>query len=213
MNLKVRHNQQLLLEGKDDMHVVLALCSKFSVDENFDIIDCGGNTELIKEIPVRLKQSNIKTIGIVIDADSHLKQRWESTKKALENMSFEVPEHIPENGLIAQNATTKVRIGVWVMPNNRANGMLEDFIEFLVPDNDKLLPIVHSTLEDIERKDLNAYNVIHRSKAVIHTWLSWQEDPGSPMGQAITKKYLDTDRETCLTFVNWLKLLFAADKG
>jgi len=94
------------------------------------------------------------------------------------------------------------------MPNNNLNGMLEDFISFLVPKEDKLLPIVHSTLDDIEKKKLNKYAPIHKSKAVIHSWLSWQEDHGIPMGLGITKRYLSTDEETCSLLVKWLDELF-----
>jgi hypothetical protein len=94
------------------------------------------------------------------------------------------------------------------MPNNNLNGMLEDFISFLVPQDDKLLPIVNTTLHDLEEKKLNKYKINHKSKAVIHSWLYWQEEPGTPMGLAITKRYLSTDQEICQRLVNWLKELF-----
>lgn len=93
------------------------------------------------------------------------------------------------------------------MPNNKLDGMLEDFIKFLVPENDKLLPIAKNTLANIEQQKLNNYAKIHHSKALIHTWLSWQEYP-VPMGLGITKRYLTTDEETCQLLVNWLKKLF-----
>ena len=87
--------------------------------------------------------------------------------------------------------------------------MLEDFIKFLIPQDDELLPIAEDVLtNNIEAKGLNRYKELHRPKALIHTWLAWQEEPGSPMGQAITKKYLQ-DTETCQLFVSWLKKIFA----
>ena len=95
------------------------------------------------------------------------------------------------------------------MPNNNENGILEDFISFLVPKEDKILPIVNDTLTNIENQGLNQYALIHKSKATIHTWLSLQSDPGTPMGLGITKRYLTTDEETCLKLVNWLKELYS----
>ena len=86
--------------------------------------------------------------------------------------------------------------------------MLEDFIAFLVPSDDLLLPIVRENLNDIERKNLNKYNLIHKSKAEIHSWLSLQEEPGTPFGSSITKRYLTTDEETCLKLIKWLSDLF-----
>jgi hypothetical protein len=47
------------------------------------------------------------------------------------------------------------------------------------------------------------------SKANIHTWLAWQEEPGKPMGQAITAKYLNPKSKQAELFVNWLRALFA----
>lgn len=206
MRVKEKHNQKLLLEGSDDQHVIWALCEKYSITESFDVIDCEGITKLIDQIPIRFKQSNIETVGIIIDADSNIKNRWISIKSTLELLGFDLPIEIPIEGLISKK--NNVTIGVWIMPNNNLNGMLEDFISFLVPDEDKLLPIVTSTLNDIESKKLNSYPLIHKSKAIIHTWLSWQEDPGTPMGLSITKKYLNTNVQTCEKLINWLDNLF-----
>jgi len=86
--------------------------------------------------------------------------------------------------------------------------MLEDFISFLVPHDDKLWPIVTLNLENIEKEQLNKYSLIHRSKAAIHSWLALQEDPGTPIGLSITKKYLTTDEETCSQLINWISKLF-----
>ena len=94
------------------------------------------------------------------------------------------------------------------MPSNNINGMLEDFVSFLVPQDDELLPIVDTILNKIENEKLNKYSLIHKSKARIHSWLSWQEDPGTPMGLSITKRYLTTDNESCRQLIIWLQKLF-----
>lgn len=94
------------------------------------------------------------------------------------------------------------------MPDNNNNGILEDFVAFLIPTGDKLLPEVDSALKNIEKKGLNMYKSIHHSKARIHTWLAWQEDPGTPMGAAVTKKYLTTTPPICKKFVDWLNALY-----
>jgi hypothetical protein len=112
----------------------------------------------------------------------------------------------PDGLLLTQTGLPK--FGVWIMPDNQTNGMLEYFIKFLIPDKDELLPIANDTLNQIEHKSLNKYKNLHRPKALIHTWLAWQEEPGSPMGSAITKRYLDTSSEICDKFVKWLSELF-----
>jgi hypothetical protein len=206
MRVNEKYDRKLLVEGNDDQHVIWALCEKFNISEVFDIIDCGGINNLYESIPIRFKQANIKTIGIIIDADINLSDRWKSVKNLLSNQGFGVPDNLPDEGLILSNRNVKV--GVWIMPNNNITGMLEDFISFLVPQNDKLLPIVDDTLDIIESKRLNKYLPTHRSKARIHSWLSWQEEPGTPLGLSITKRYLTTDQECCNLLINWLQKLF-----
>ncbi|HST61263.1 MAG TPA: DUF3226 domain-containing protein, partial [Longimicrobium sp.] len=51
------------------------------------------------------------------------------------------------------------------------------------------------------------FSPVHRSKALIHTWLAWQEQPGSPMGQAIGKRDLDAQAPQAQRFVAWLQRL------
>lgn len=189
-----KRNKQLLVEGNDDKHVILALCQKFTLPQVFDVENCEGMDNVFQSISVRFK-SGIETIGIIIDADIDINKRWLSVKNLLSNQGFTMPENLPTEGLVLSKGD--VKIGVWMMPNNNTNGMLEDFISFLVPQNDELLPIVDTTLNEIENRGLNKYLPIHRSKARIHSWLSWQENPGTPLGQSIPKKYLTTDNEKC----------------
>ncbi len=214
MKIQEKFFKKLLVEGNDDQHVIWALCEKNKLKENFDVIDCGGIEKLNNEIEVRLKSTDIldfDTLGIIIDADSDINKRWSTLKKMLIQKGFNLTNELPPSGLVYKNAE-EVKIGIWIMPNNNLNGMLEDFIRFLVPKDDLLLPIANETLEQIEKQNLNQYNTIHKSKTLIHTWLAWQEDPGTPMGLSITKKYLTTDEETCNKFVNWLKELFKPEE-
>jgi hypothetical protein len=209
-------NSLLLVEGNDDFHVIHSLCKQFNISVrnlenpkggNFSVKDCKGVTELLEQIPVLFKSSNqLTSVGVIIDADIDLQSRWESVKNILLKEGFDLPKDLPENGLIIKKGILKA--GVWIMPNNNLNGMLEDFISFLVPQDDKLLPIIKTTLEGLEANNLNKYSLTHKSKALIHSWLSIQEEPGTPLGQGITKRYLSTDEETCKHLVNWINELF-----
>ena len=206
MKMSEKYSKKLLVEGKDDQHVIWALCEKFHIPEVFDVTDCEGIDNLCESIPVRFKQAGIETVGIIIDADVDINNRWLRIRNLLSTQGFEVPEDLLNEGLILSNGNVKV--GVWIMPNNKTDGMLEDFISFLVPQNDELLSVVDDTLNEIESKNLNKYLPIHKSKARIHSWLSWQEDPGTPMGLSITKKYLTTDNGNCQQLIKWLQKLF-----
>ena len=202
----------LLVEGNDDLHVIAALCQKFQIAHNFHIEDCKGVSNLLHGLPVRLKGSGeIHTMGIVIDADLDLISRWNEIKNILKNSGkySVIPEEFPKGGLILYpDDSDDIKVGVWIMPNNEVNGMLEDFISFLIPEYDELMKPVNVALDSIETQGINRYANIHRSKAYMHTWLAWQEDPGTPMGLAITKKYLSTHSQICNLFVDWIKGMF-----
>ena len=94
------------------------------------------------------------------------------------------------------------------MPNNQDPGMIEDFIRFLVPEGDERLALAKETIDALEARSLQQYIPNHRAKALIHTWLAWQNNPGTPLGQAITKRYLTTDTDLCQQFATWLNRLF-----
>lgn len=207
METEKTFNQKLLIEGNDDLHVVKSLCVYYKVKESFEVVDTKGINKLIETLPVRFKAADIVTIGIVVDADTDLTTRWQTVRDILLNQGFNVPDTIPNEGLIVE--ANGIRAGVWIMPNNTLPGMLEDFAAFLIPEGDMLKAKANQTLNEIEAEGLNGYTApLHRAKAHIHTWLAWQEDPGTPMGLAITKKYLNAENEHAGQFVNWLNRLF-----
>ena len=204
--------QTLFVEGNDDLHLICNICKVFDVAKTFKVEDSKGVTKLLEGLPVRLKGSGeTKTIGVVVDADVSIKSRWQQIRDILvkSNLYADIPEMCPTSGLILTPINRDdIKIGIWIMPDNNSSGMLEDFAAFLIPDQDRLLPEVDKALANIESKGLNEYNPIHHSKARIHTWLAWQEDPGTPMGLAITKKYLTVTPHICQAFVDWLNNLF-----
>jgi hypothetical protein len=208
MKEKLSPNNILLVEGIDDEHAMYGLFQKYNIPDVFSVENCKGIDKLLRGINTRLKSEDIQKLGIVIDADQDIAARWTSLKTIFAKSNFVLPNELPSEGLtLEQNS---IKIGIWIMPDNNVNGMLEDFTKFLIPDDDNLLPIVERTLNHIEADNLNKYNKhLHKSKALIHTWLAWQEDPGTPQGLAITKKYLTTEnKELSDRFIGWIKRLF-----
>ena len=202
-----KFKKKLLVEGSDDQHVVWALCKRFNIMENFDVIDSKGVDKLLEQIPTRLKESDISTLGVIVDADTDLSGRWNELRRIFSVKGFQLPEELPYNGLVVSE-TDKPSIGIWIMPNNNLNGILEDFLAFLVHTDDCLLSNIKDHLCNLEKKELSKYKLKDTSKALIHSWLAVQEDPGTPLGLSITKRYLTTDETTCSVFIDWMKELF-----
>lgn len=95
------------------------------------------------------------------------------------------------------------------MPDNTVAGMLEDFVAALVPDGDQVMPAAKEAVANAVAIPA-PFKGIHIAKAEIHTWLAWQDEPGTPLGLAITKKYLNPEAESAASFLKWLHDLFDA---
>lgn len=205
---------KLLVEGNEDKWMVIALRERQGLLENFDVIDCHCVEKAKKEFQVRLKSTNnTRKIGIIIDADTHPQDRWQSLRNILvRSRKYDpvlIPERIPKSGFIIKPQNEEdITIGIWIMPDNSTQGMLEDFVCEMTPEGDLLLTKVDETLNEIEESQIAKYKKVHKAKARLHTWLAWQEEPGTPIGTAIKKKYVTTETPNCKEFTNWLKNLF-----
>ena len=101
---------------------------------------------------------------------------------------------------------TKPRIGVWIMPDNSNEGMLEDFLLRGVPAVG--VEVAREAVELAEKKEVTTFKDAHHSKAVIHTYLAWQDEPGRPLGLSVTSKMLSPETPEAKRFVAWLRKLF-----
>lgn len=223
-------NRILFVEGIDDLHTISAICKQLEVEENFRIIvpdgegkipkrnaqqnQLGGIDNVLKAAKLNLTvgSSAIESLGIVIDADGDLNSRWQAISSILEKAGYKnLPVLTDSKGTIVKQGFLPT-FGIWIMPDNQIRGMLEDFLEFLVPDKDKNEVWTKATkcsqeiLDEIEEE--KRFSEIHLSKAKIHAYLAWQDEPGKPFGTAITAKYLEADNPHCKKFVEWLNRLF-----
>ena len=200
----------LLVEGLNDRHVVQHLLRAHGLllDSDFRIKDTGGDSPLIVTLPVEIRAAGLTPLGVIIDADVDLQARWDSLNYSLKKAGYGPPNSPDSRGLVLVQDDLPA-IGVWVMPDNQLPGKLEDFVARLVPDQDPLLPMAERATQSIPAA-LRRFSEPDLAKAVIHNWLAWQEEPGSRMGEAFTKTYLDPEAPTALVFVDWVRRLLAA---
>lgn len=204
--------QLLIVEGPNDQHVIWALAKRHKIPETFSVElpeennKRGGINLVLDRLRVELKRNKLKTLGIVIDADQNIDSQWQRVRDILVKLGYPtIPDHPQLEGWI-QVEVEWPKIGVWLMPNNQQPGILENFVETLIPENDLLLAKAKAIIEEIETEKLNRYSEVDHAKALIHTWLAWQKEPGQPMGQAITAKVLQSDH--AVKFIEWLNRLF-----
>ena len=197
----------MLVEGRDDEHVLYHLLEHHKVPDGFKIRDKKGIDNLLETLDVELIGSGLKRLGIVIDADVNIQGRWDALRSILVKSGYiTVPTKPEAAGTIIEQVGLPV-VGLWLMPDNALPGMLENFIAFLVPPGDGLWPLSEGCLQEAMALDCR-FAVTHRPKALIHTWLAWQEEPGTPLGLAITKRYLDADAPHAQQLIAWIRRLF-----
>ena len=200
----------LLVEGEDDKHVIKNICGNRGVKRLDEIAPQNSVERLLENFPVRLKQSDIEALGIVLDADTDLAGRWAALRHRLAQAGYTgVPEQPAAAGTILPPPPNSLlpRFGVWMMPDNRSQGILEHFLEFLVPTGSRLFEHVKTSIASIPEGE-RRFPERAGQKAIIHTWLAWQEKPGKPLGMAITARFLDPNVTQVDVLVAWLKALF-----
>jgi len=198
----------LLVEGQSDCHVTLALCNQYNVPEKFGIYDCESDTNVLKRMNALINRPDPpRVIGIVLDADNpNLRARWVSLQNKLAGNGYVLPEDPGPKGTILSNGNTTPRLGIWLMPNNQTDGMLEDFCcEMIAPE---AISTVQMFVDDAKLNGPATFKDAHRSKAIVHTYLAIQDEPGRALGQSITAHVLRSDTATTEHFVKWLRELF-----
>jgi hypothetical protein len=200
----------LLVEGINDLHVIKNLLIAHGIEGQIEIRDKQGISNILATLKTEV-DANQDFLGIVVDANSSLDSRWQSLIDRLKDKEIgyaKVPAEPVENGLILKGQGFLPKLGIWVMPNNKLVGKIENFIRLLVAEEkENLWLIVEKVVSEIpaEEKLFADKDII---KAQVHTFLAWQDEPGRPMGESITRRYFQTDAPEALNFVEWIRKLF-----
>src|SRR5215213_9241901 len=155
----------LLVEGTDDLHVLahifkahghegkITIRDQEGVDKVKKRLDENIFNNLLEDLPVELKGSEVAAIGIIVDADLDIKARWQSLANRLKDLNYvDVPD-LPKIGGTICTGKDLPKIGVWLMPDNSLPGMLEDFVKLLVPDGSQhLLKRAAEAVESIPKE-------------------------------------------------------------
>ena len=131
---------RLLVEGPDDVNFCFHLFRLNNIDadkntrnKDVDIKDKGSVEKVLRSLDVELRATDYKSLGVLVDADEKLQSHWQSISQTLQTYGYTtVPKEPVVEGTIIREEDKKP-VGIWIMPNNRLPGMLEDFCRFLIP--------------------------------------------------------------------------------
>lgn len=206
---------KLHVEGDDDFHSLIHLLIRngFAYDTKPwppafpELVKVGDVDKVLEGMETAVAVSNGGSVGFVLDADTPLQTRWRAVRTHLLNVDVATPETPLTSGFIGDSSRFKARVGIWLMPDNEHDGSLEDFLRTLIHESD---PLIDHALDStsVARKRGASFPNQDQSKAIVHTWLAWQEDPGRPYGRAIQYKYFQERSSTTDSFVRWFKRLY-----
>ena len=199
------NSRVLIVEGSDDEHVVKHLVKRHCFKRDFEISKKGGYRQLKKSIPVEVNAPGRDALGFVADANDNVIGRWQSISGALKEAGCDVPDILPNSGSMFPGPRG-LRVGVWLMPDNKSGGELENLVHEMIPKGDPILPRARSYIDQIPERDRKFTNA-KLTRAYVHAWLATRAKP-RPMGLAIAAGDLRHDVPTASSFVTWLRLLF-----
>ena len=193
----------LFVEGDDDEHVVGHICNRSEQMPNFRITRKNGINPLLASIKNEARNPGLSALGIVIDADDNVIDRWKAVTDQLQQAGVNSPRVPEPTGTIINGPR---RVGIWLMPDNISPGELEDFIKQMIPPNDPIWPMSETYIDNIPQKD-RIFTEGKVLRAKVHAWLATRKEPRR-MGAAIGAHDLNIDVPIGNNFVAWLKALF-----
>jgi len=212
--------QTLIVEGKDSYVLSSILIKRglkppkgYENKQKFKdfVIEAGGFSRVKNVFKQALLNEENTNIGVVIDCDEeNVQELFEGLVEIIkERESINLPENLAlSNEGFVHQFTENLTIGIWIMPNNENNGYLEHFLEKLIPKDDDILPFAKEKIKELKRQPFNVLTDIRTQKALIHTWLAWQKEPGHPIGLAVNAGYFNANSPNADAFANWFQKTF-----
>ena len=121
--------QVLLVEGKTDEIFVGRLWERRQLKiRNWAIRPKNSVEALLDSIKNEVNVSDREVLGIIVDANNSLNNRWRAIRGRLQNANIDAPVCADPCGTVIEATLRTPRVGVWIMPDNVSSGELEDFV-------------------------------------------------------------------------------------
>lgn len=209
----------LLVEGEADRGFFEALCLLLSIPADVRVAtpkDTGGAhkgvlSHLTAVLMPQLQDGQLERIGVVVDADramhgSGFAATLRRFTDALAQGGYR-PNPAAASGLVFTHQDGLADLGLWIMPNNADEGILEDWIKQCVHSGEGIL-YQHGEKSIDAIPSGPKFQSWHRTKAEVATWLAWQEKPGNGLYNAVKPDLLDTSAPLYAGLYAWLKHVF-----
>jgi hypothetical protein len=221
----------LLVEGVNDQAFFEKLCKVLDLNVDVEIgtpLDYlstqqgGFNSKqgVLNSLDIFLplledEESSVKKLALVLDADitgnnnggfigtiTQIKGKTDSfdysARHVYKNGGVEIPHS--DSGMNS--------LGIWIMPNNKDDGTIENWIKDKILDSEKpLLEHACKIVSELPEQKFSPTSVV---KAEIATWLAWQNQPGRTISYALKKnnELLNINDLGFRNLIEWLEQFF-----
>jgi|CXWL01.1.fsa_nt_gi hypothetical protein len=217
-----KHWSQLVVEASEDSYAIRQLIQKVcpghwnpGLDSPWPYMTAPEGSKgwegAIKLAAALIKGEQASRIGLVVDADKDPLARWQAVRDRFDEAGATLPTE--PSCEVFPGRTESQRIGVWLMPDNRSPGALEEFLVPLVGAKNLLWWWSGEAVAEAQRWGAGISDP-DLLKSRLHSWLAWQKKrPGMPLGLALESNVLDTRRASLAidAFVAWFRKLYELD--
>ncbi len=229
MRKNINHANILIVEGEGDRSCLEQLCHTLKISPDIvlpatpkDLLDDGYDSKQGVYIALEdrldlLKQADspLKRLAIIVDADQAKDgQSFQTTFDTIEqrlqafDYHFDSQASNDSSGLIFSHSDLGFNpIGVWIMPNNSADGAIESWIsECIDPVKCDLFPHAQTVVNGLSTSFNRTFTGNKKAKADVATWLAWQRSPSIGLYAAVP--LLNTQSTHYQNLVTWLNYVF-----
>lgn len=223
-----KNNKILLVEGESDKKLFEGVCERLSLETNVRVAPPkdfgakefntkGGMFNMLPSFISQMADGHIKKFAAIMDADypdpvggggMGYAETVSRFTEIVSGFGFSPIRRAgqPSGNFYAHNDGLE-DISLWVMPNNKDNGMTEDWIKSCIIDAEaNLLEHVELSISNIPKPI--RFKEIHKAKARIATWLAWQKIPGQGAYRALEHDLFNTSCASYTHMANWLNYIY-----
>lgn len=219
----------LIVEGEEDEKFFSTICREVAagvqVKVHVQVKEKRGKPKAIETFGDQLailSAASDARVGIVVDADQqalNATDGFANTRKTINARLMAVafnPLTVGSgtSGLLAtSNSRPRVKVGAWIMPDNKSDGYLEQFVsQVIAPTESDRFRFAAGTADKVAEGQHGgpafSFKKHHLPKAELGTWLAWSDPPRMSLGAVASSGMLDQQKPPFLDLMQWLRLLY-----
>jgi hypothetical protein len=188
MSISINKDKIIVVEGKVEEKFIGALLNFLDI-RDYQIFSVGGKCNFKNFLPSLVMTSGfykVRSLVVIRDADNNAHSAFQSICSIIRRSKAQPPLTLPRG--INQYSTGTPRVGIFIVPGNSDNGILEDLFLQTVHGSPSM-GCVNQFIGCISVLFVDQPRIL--SKAKSHAYLSVTRETSNDVGEAALKGYWD----------------------